>query len=350
MTPRLFVDESHLGRHVTGLERITLELFSAEALAPLDVVPVRASGLPAMIATQNVELPLRLLQHPGSLALCPGFPPSMLLTLFGDRVVPYVHDSFLITRPQDLNWRARHYMAPAFAFALKRLPWLLANSESTRADIARFARPDAEISLYRPVIRDIFRVGHLAAGRATPPPEEPLRLLALGTVEPRKNLTAAAAIVAAMVEAGRPAELEVIGRFGWGEEAELLQHMPHVTLHGYLEPDAVRERIAAAHMLISTSKDEGLGLTLLEAQHSGLDIVATDMPVFREVLGESGLLIDPLKPEQAAGKILAHLAGPDVLERAAITALRNVGRWNAAAELDRTAVIARLAEKLKART
>ena len=29
----LYVDESHLGRHVTGLERITLELFSAAALA-----------------------------------------------------------------------------------------------------------------------------------------------------------------------------------------------------------------------------------------------------------------------------------------------------------------------------
>ena len=36
----IYVDNTHLGRHVTGLERITLELFSARALAPLDIVPV----------------------------------------------------------------------------------------------------------------------------------------------------------------------------------------------------------------------------------------------------------------------------------------------------------------------
>ena len=36
----IYVDHTHLGRHVTGLERITLELFSRAALAPLEVVPV----------------------------------------------------------------------------------------------------------------------------------------------------------------------------------------------------------------------------------------------------------------------------------------------------------------------
>ena len=40
----IYVDHTHLGRHVTGLERITLELFSAAALAPLEVVPVTAHG------------------------------------------------------------------------------------------------------------------------------------------------------------------------------------------------------------------------------------------------------------------------------------------------------------------
>ena len=47
----IYVDHTHLGRHVTGLERITLELFSPAALAPLPVVPVKASGTAKMIAT-----------------------------------------------------------------------------------------------------------------------------------------------------------------------------------------------------------------------------------------------------------------------------------------------------------
>src|SRR5262245_8790281 len=111
---RVYVDHTHLGRHVTGLERITLELFSREALAPLDVVPVTASGTASMIATQTFGLPLRLMRR-ASLLLCPGFPPSPLLRLFGSRTIPYIHDLFLLTRRRDLNLRARLYMTLPFS-------------------------------------------------------------------------------------------------------------------------------------------------------------------------------------------------------------------------------------------
>ena len=56
----IYVDNTHLGRHVTGLERITLELFSAAALAPLDIVPVTARGTRQMLTTQTLGLPMRL--------------------------------------------------------------------------------------------------------------------------------------------------------------------------------------------------------------------------------------------------------------------------------------------------
>ncbi len=56
----IYVDHTHLGRHVTGLERITLELFSASALAPLDIVPVTAQGTRQMVTKQTFGLPVRL--------------------------------------------------------------------------------------------------------------------------------------------------------------------------------------------------------------------------------------------------------------------------------------------------
>ena len=66
----IYVDNTHLGRHVTGLERITLELFSEAALAPLDIVPVRAQGLRQMLTTQTLGLPMRLAAS-SSILLCP---------------------------------------------------------------------------------------------------------------------------------------------------------------------------------------------------------------------------------------------------------------------------------------
>ena len=153
----ILVDHSHCGRHVTGLERITLELFSAQALAPLPIVEIRSGGGAGMIVEQLLGLPARALMHRKSLVLCPGFPPSPLLLLAaGHRVIPYIHDLFLITRWNDLNIRAKLYMAAPFRLAVARLPRFLVNSESTAAALRGFCRRDAEITLYRPKVRNVF--------------------------------------------------------------------------------------------------------------------------------------------------------------------------------------------------
>jgi glycosyltransferase involved in cell wall biosynthesis len=344
----ILVDETHLGRTMTGIERITHELFGAEALAPLRVTPVRATGIPGLIFAQQVEIPLRLALSPSAVLLASGFPPSIPAQWFGRRVVPYVHDCFLLTRPQDLNRRAELYMVPSFRRAVAQLPWFLVNSQTTAGELAAFTRPDAEITLYRPQVRDVFGIGTEGAAKAANERRVErggrLELIALGTVEPRKNLPAAAAIVAALREAwGWDARLHVVGRIGWGGEVERLRERPGVILHGYRETAEVRALMAAAHVFLTTSHDEGLGLPLLEAQHAGLPIVAPDKPVFREVLGTSGRFIDPADPMAAAAAITALVARSDAFVSAAADAMGNIARWNGAAEADRSALIERLA-------
>src|SRR5258708_28161001 len=179
----IYVDHTHLGRHVTGLERITLELFSPAALAPLAVVPITAHGTRRMVTTQTFGLPMRLAASP-SILLCPGFPPSPLLRPFGSPVLPYIHDIFLLSRPADLNRRARLYMAASFKLALQRYPRFLANSGDTRRKLAAHCRPDAAITLYRPPVRNVFDLESTErAERNT----RPLRLTTVRTLEPGKN-------------------------------------------------------------------------------------------------------------------------------------------------------------------
>ena len=334
MTAPIYIDHTHCGRHVTGLERITLELFSQEALAPLDVTIVRSTGVRDMVMRQTLDLPMRLARRAGSILICPGFPPSPLASLFGARVLPYIHDTFLITRPGDLNTRARLYMAPSFRFALKRLPRFLVNSESTRDEVRRFCRADAEILLYRPGVRNVF--GLSSNGReAERKTGAPLRLAALGTVEPRKNLIAAANILAALREQGfADATLDIVGREGWGDDAARLKAAPGVTMHGYQSMQRVREIAGDADFLISTSHDEGLGLPLLEAQYAGLPVIAPDQPVFREVLGVSGVFIDPSNAREAAAKIAALVGSADWRARYVAAAQENLERWLGLADGD----------------
>ncbi len=343
----IFVDHTHLGRTVTGLERITQELFSAEALAPLPIHPVRSSGTLGLILAQQLKIPALLAADRKAILIAPGFPPSIPASLFGRRVVPYIHDCFLITRPQDLNRRAALYMAPAFRRAVTTLPWFLVNSKTTASELAAFSRPDAEITLYRPTVRDVFAIGAEASARAAVARRVEkggrLDLIALGTIEPRKNLAAAADIVAALRRAhGWDARLHLVGRPGWGGEADRLKDREGVVLHGYAAPERVRELLAEAHVFLSTSHDEGLGLPLLEAQYAGLPVVAPDKAVFREVLGESGRFVDPAAPAAAAAAIDALVTRPGVFAQAAADAMANVARWNGEAERDRANLIDRL--------
>ena len=54
-----------------------------------------------------------------------------------------------------------------------------------------------------------------------------LRLIALGTVEPRKNLGAAVDIFASAASQGHEgATLDIVGRFGWGDEIETITEHP----------------------------------------------------------------------------------------------------------------------------
>ena len=336
---RILVDHTHCGRHVTGIERITLELFSAEALAPLPVEIVRSNGVRDMVMRQTITMPLALMRDPRAILLCPGFPPSPLATMFGARVLPYIHDVFLITRWQDLNPRAKIYMSGPFRFALKKLQRFLVNSQTTRDEVRRFCRPDAEIELYRPAVRNVFG---LAPGdretRATEPGK--FRLVALGTVEPRKNLLAAAAILTALRARHFPdATLDIVGRFGWGDDARRLQETPGVTLHGYQDMNTVRGIVDAADALIGCSHDEGLGLPLLEAQYAGMPVIASDIPVFREVLDGCGLLIDTTAHADSADRIAAMASDTGWRGRESAAALGNLDRWLSAARDDHTRVI-----------
>lgn len=334
---QVFIDLTHLGRHVTGIERVSIEQFEKVEFVNADVRTVRSDGILSLIWRQQVWLPLLALLHPHAVFVFPGFPPSPLFMLIRDRVILYVHDLFLITRRQDLGFKAKAYMAWPFAFAVKRLKHFQVNSEKTAGELAQFVALDAAVCLYRPSVRNVFDLepGDRAQ-RASD--TSPLSLVTLGTVEPRKNYGAALALLDALIAAGRPAHLHIIGREGWGEAKAALASHRHVTIHGYLSAEQAKSVLEAADVYVCTSHDEGLGLPLLEAQYAGLAVVAPDRAVFREVLGLSATLIEPDKLSRGAATIVELVSSPQWRVRTTATALANVARWNALAARDAASV------------
>src|SRR5205085_1852076 len=104
-------------------------------------------------------------------------------------------------------------------------------------------------------------------------------LLFVGTLEPRKDL---ATLVAAHRQLPEAPPLVPVGAKGWGEELDLSGCLTP----GYVDDADLRAVVAGAALLALPSRDEGFGLTLLEALAAGTPVVASDLPVLREVGGD----------------------------------------------------------------
>jgi glycosyltransferase involved in cell wall biosynthesis len=335
---QIIIDVTHLSKlHITGLERVTLELFSTQTMQPLIIRRVQSKGRLHMIWQQNVTLPFLALKNKAAIFITPGFPPSFFLSLFGGRIIPYIHDVFLATRWQDLGFFGKFYMSAPFKFAVRRLPYFFVNSASTRQELSEFCHADAEIILYRPPVRNVFSLSIKPQANIN----DQLKFVALGTVEPRKNLESAVNIIAELRAGAFPyATLDIVGKIGWGAAADKLKNREGITLHGYKSASDIKTMLENADFLISTSHNEGLGLPLLEAQYAGLAVIAPDLPVFREVLDKSGVFVNPDNTKDAAHRITEITSHIGWRKDYNILALNNLKRWNALAENDFVQVMA----------
>jgi glycosyltransferase involved in cell wall biosynthesis len=202
-------------------------------------------------------------------------------------------------------------------------------------------RRDATIVVYRAPARNVFGLEYQE--RQGLDEEKPIRLLSIGTVEPRKNYLAAADIRRSLQrQMGRPVELHIVGRPGWGSDYEVLGKQEGVTLHGFLDDLEMRALVDSCDAYLYTTHAEGLGLPVLEVQHSGIPVISNDLPILRESLANSGLFIDANDPEEAAKTICASFREADFFPTMSRKSADNVRRWNDQAHGDRDRMLAEL--------
>lgn len=329
------VDYSHMGRKITGIERISSELFSSEALSQFGVIHTPHASSLGMIRAQWLGIPILAAKYRTAKLLFPGFPPSIFVSIFfGDRVIPYIHDLFLIERKDELNIRARLYMRPSFIYAIKNLNNFFVNSETTRKNLRMECKHDANIMTLRPRAKNVF--GFEEKIRYKPSPSEPLRFVMLGTLEPRKNYEFAAKLTAEFSRrSGRSVELHISGREGWGDVAAKLEIFPHVKYHGYLSVTALRELVNKSDLFLCTSLDEGLGLPLLEVLFSGIPMVLSNIPVFKEVASlASSVFISNSDIEMAVSSLKIALDSDELFSSSIVKARQATDSWNSLAESD----------------
>jgi glycosyltransferase involved in cell wall biosynthesis len=134
-----------------------------------------------------------------------------------------------------------------------------------------------------------------------PPTNRHPYFLMCGTIEPRKNhlliLQIWRDLVAALGEAAP--KLVLVGARGWENEliVDMLERCPglrgHVIEASGLPTPSVKRLMLGSRALLMPSFAEGYGLPIVEALAAGVPVIASDIPVFREIGGGRLMTIDP---------------------------------------------------------
>jgi glycosyltransferase involved in cell wall biosynthesis len=222
----------------------------------------------------------------------------------------FVHDTIYIREPQWFTVWEKAYLS-LIRLSLHRGVKVLTSSRSEALHIER------DLQLAHPVIPVGLGLNpELIYGESNRP--ELARgldgfVLAVGRLNIRKNLerTIAGALETGLFSAEFP--IIVVGSADGrlDENAEFVKKAISggvVRFAGFLENSELRWLYQHCRLMTYLSLAEGFGLPPLEAISLGAEVLASDLPVFREVLGEGATYVDPLSENEIAKAITAILS------------------------------------------
>ncbi len=140
--------------------------------------------------------------------------------------------------------------------------------------------------------------------------DSPVRLLMVSTVEPRKMYDQAVQAFDLLRERGVNVRLDIVGREGWKVEdtVKLIETSPNygssLLWHkGGISDEVLDGLYRAADAVIFASKAEGFGLAITEGAWYGKPLIIRDIPVFREIAGDSAFYFSGYAPEDLTNAV-----------------------------------------------
>ncbi len=264
----------------------------------------------------------------------------------GQRLVVTVHDLAFERYPDLFPRRWLSLYRRGLRAAIERADAIIAPSSSVRGDLIGREGVDGDRVYVTPL------APHAASGTSemthsdrdeladhgiTPP-----YILAVGTIEPRKNLVRLVQAYRRLATQGLAQSLVLIGDDGWGADelrAELGKDAPgHVLRAGRLSANTLVTAYADADAMAYVSLYEGFGLPVLEAMSAGAPVITSNTSSLPEVAGDAALLVDPEDVGEIAGALARVLTEPalaaDLRRRGKERAARYTWEATARATLD----------------
>ena len=269
----------------------------------------------------------------------------------------------LVLTVHDLSWIHYPEMHPAdrvrnmnkhFQKSMERASMIITDSQAIKDEIIEmFGVADTRIKSIPLGVESLFRP--LTLEESTPVLQQhglsyQKYILAVGTLEPRKNLSSVLlAYMQLPADIRKHYPLVLVGMIGWHTSALEKQMAPlvasgEIRLLGYLEREDLAVVIAGALTLVYPSIYEGFGLPPLEAMTCGVPVIASNVSSMPEVVGDSGLLVNPHDVDDIAKAMSLMISAPDIRFASAQKALVRSAEFSWDSCVDQTMGIYRQVE------
>lgn len=272
--------------------------------------------------------------------------PNFLAFKYKGPLVLTVHDLSWIRFPETHPKDRVEAMNKYFQNGLERASMIITDSQFVKNELKDLFRiDDARIQSIPLGVESLFRPQTSAE---TLPVLQRLGLthqkyiLAVGTLEPRKNLQAALlAYMQLPAQMRKHFPLVLVGMKGWHTSSLEKQMAPlvasgEIRLLGYLQREDLATVTAGALSLVYPSIYEGFGLPPLEAMACGVPVIASNVSSLPEVVGDTGLLVEPHDIDSITKAIETMIAAPDIRQQSSQKALLRSANFSWDACVDQT--------------
>ena len=249
-------------------------------------------------------------------------PAHTLPFLFPGRAVVTIHDLGYKHFPEAHSAGQRAYLDLTTRYSAARAALVLADSQATANDLSHFYGTRGEK----------IRVAYpgLDGGRLSSAQRDtnavrakyqlPARYFAfVGTLQPRKNIGRLVKAFRLWRETHADADTALVlaGAKGWLFDDSWLDGADQVRVIGYIDEADKSGLLAGAIALVFPSLYEGFGFPVLEAMHCGTPVIASKTSSLPELVGDAGLLVDPLNVAEIASA-MGRLCDDETLRQSLI--------------------------------
>lgn len=286
----------------------------------------------------NKLVPLRVYAKAQSLNVAPPFDlliPKVNLTIFPNfatwptakskHTATVIHDLTYIYFPDVVEEKNLEHLRRVVPRSIKKADFIITVSESVKNELVKELGLEPERCVVTPIPPDgtFFLTASPSDVKVTQEkyginPNKKF-IYFIGNLEPRKNLiTLIEAYKLLPKEMKNEYSLILAGGKGWKTESteqaiqQAVDSGEDIKHIGFIDQEDSPTLYQAAGLFVMPSLYEGFGMPILEAMASGCPVVASDIPVLKEVGSTFATYADPKNPEAFRDAIIKALNTPEL--------------------------------------